>query len=332
MLLALIAPEVIILWAIRQWFAAHNVANIDCGIGMTRGFFVSMGGFVVPDLTSQELVPVTADMIGSRITVTGLISTTEQDIKDRSKGDALSKGIALLQVLWFVAQCIARGVGHNSISGLELVTLGFASLNVVLYLIWWYKPLNVTWAVCITAQQPNRGEAKDAIPAITKKPFALSAGWKVFESAVEVLLGEGIPPSIHDSARRVPMLWTGPLRDSQRAGAAVAVAVLAMLFGAIHCIAWSLFFPSQVERYLWRISSVAIAGIPALFLLDTCIIFITGGSKFYRLISGYVIFPLGVTVYVLARMVLLLESLISLRALPPDVYHTVQWTSLIPHI
>ena len=33
---------------------------------------------------------------------------TEDDILDRSKGDALSKGLVILQTSWFILQCIAR--------------------------------------------------------------------------------------------------------------------------------------------------------------------------------------------------------------------------------
>ena len=33
-------------------------------------------------------------------------------------------------------------------------------------------------------------------------------------------------------------------------------------FGGIHCIAWSFAFPSSTEQLLWRISSIAITGIP----------------------------------------------------------------------
>ena len=35
-------------------------------------------------------------------------TTTAEEIDDRSKGDALSKGIALLQITWFIIQLIAR--------------------------------------------------------------------------------------------------------------------------------------------------------------------------------------------------------------------------------
>lgn len=68
---------------------------------------------------------------------------TEDDIRDRSKGDALSKGLVILQTSWFILQCIARWSQHLSVTELELVTLAFAALNGVMYYLWWNKPLDV---------------------------------------------------------------------------------------------------------------------------------------------------------------------------------------------
>ena len=56
-------------------------------------------------------------------------STTEEEIDDRSKGDALSKGIALLQITWFIIQLIARRVQGLTITELELTTAALAGLN-----------------------------------------------------------------------------------------------------------------------------------------------------------------------------------------------------------
>ena len=56
-------------------------------------------------------------------------STTEAEIDDRSKGDALSKGIALLQITWFIIQLIARRVQGLAITELELTTAALAGLN-----------------------------------------------------------------------------------------------------------------------------------------------------------------------------------------------------------
>jgi hypothetical protein len=64
-------------------------------------------------------------------------------IEDRSKGDALSKIIAILQTTWFIVQCIARGQQRVALTELELVTLALASLNAVTYGIWWHKPLGL---------------------------------------------------------------------------------------------------------------------------------------------------------------------------------------------
>jgi len=38
----------------------------------------------------------------------GITKVTFSDIKDRSKGDFLSKGTAIFQTTWFILQCVAR--------------------------------------------------------------------------------------------------------------------------------------------------------------------------------------------------------------------------------
>src|SRR5258705_9726453 len=68
---------------------------------------------------------------------------SEEDIKDRSKGDILSKLIAILPTTWFILQCIARGQQKLTLTELELVTLALASLNAITYVFWWHKPLGV---------------------------------------------------------------------------------------------------------------------------------------------------------------------------------------------
>src|SRR6266498_5868494 len=68
---------------------------------------------------------------------------TSGQIKDRSKGDGLSKLIAILQTSWFIAQCIARGYQGLTLTELELVTLAMASLNAITFAFWWSKPLSV---------------------------------------------------------------------------------------------------------------------------------------------------------------------------------------------
>ncbi|KAI9451575.1 hypothetical protein F5148DRAFT_961409, partial [Russula earlei] len=63
--------------------------------------------------------------------------TTKAEIKDRSKGEIVSKLLIILQTSWFVMQCIAQGVQGLPITELELVMVAFATLKFVMYLLWW---------------------------------------------------------------------------------------------------------------------------------------------------------------------------------------------------
>jgi hypothetical protein len=67
----------------------------------------------------------------------------EADIEDRSKGDDLSKGIAILQLAWFVVQLVARYVQNLPITLLELDTLALVALTGIAYRSWWKKPKDV---------------------------------------------------------------------------------------------------------------------------------------------------------------------------------------------
>ena len=74
-------------------------------------------------------------------------SITEEEIKDRSKADGLAKGILVLQTTWFIAQCISRTAQGLVITEIELITLAIASINGLLYFLWWNKPLDVKCCV-----------------------------------------------------------------------------------------------------------------------------------------------------------------------------------------
>ena len=86
--------------------------------------------------------------------------TTAEEIDDRSKGDALSKGIALLQITWFIIQLIARRFQGLTITELELTTAALAGLNSVMYVFWWNKPLDVRCPIVIRTKAVEKMLAK----------------------------------------------------------------------------------------------------------------------------------------------------------------------------
>lgn len=146
MLMALIAPELLIWWALQQWIAARRLEKefSKYGWSRTHGFFAVMGGFMMYEGNKPKRVILPREL--ATLVADGTIdfpTTTEDEIKDKSKGDALSKGLVMIQTTWFILQCIARGAERLPITELEVVTVAYAALNLLTYALWWNKPLNV---------------------------------------------------------------------------------------------------------------------------------------------------------------------------------------------
>jgi len=253
---------------------------------------------------------------------------TEKEIKDRSKGDVLSKSLVILQTGWFIVQCIARAVDHLPVTELELVTVAFATLNFVTYVFWWNKPLNV--------KQPYRVLLKKPVGDGQNRPREREMGivrWVVWISSV--VLGDEDGRVDLTTEKRVPTFYAGDLTTRQRNLSASGAGVIAMIFGGIHCIAWSFSFPTLAEKILWRVSSIAIIGVPFYFLVlfglfgifEYFDIDITDVMAAILVVTMLLALPL----YVAARLVLLVQAFTTLRSLPSEAFQTVHWTTFIPH-
>ncbi|KAG1814687.1 uncharacterized protein BJ212DRAFT_1577825 [Suillus subaureus] len=194
MLVALIAPELMITWATLQFLSARDAAKAfndafgtqlhqarsdhpDIGESaatllnefptsdgsntqipsaphissrkfrewtVTHGFFAWMGGFMlyVNDKPRATLTP--DELLGFvREGSVEMPDIVEADLEDRSKGDALSKGIAIIQLGWFILQLVTRYVQNLPMTLLEIDTLAVAGLTCIAYGFWWKKPKDV---------------------------------------------------------------------------------------------------------------------------------------------------------------------------------------------
>ncbi len=113
----------------------------DHELKLVHGFFVSMGGFYYGKekrLVTLKDVPKLLESVAKVRAV---------DIKDKSKGDALSKTIVLLQISWFVVQCCVRAARKLPITLLEMSALGFAVLSITSYAAWWEKPVDILYQI-----------------------------------------------------------------------------------------------------------------------------------------------------------------------------------------
>ncbi|KAG2755144.1 hypothetical protein P692DRAFT_20719093 [Suillus brevipes Sb2] len=345
MVMALIAPELMITWATRQFFSARaaaknfNDSHFDTTQStkaymhrwtVTHGFFAWMGGFMLyvndeprGTLTTEEL---------QRFIDEGSVDMpviSEAEVEDRSKGDGLSKGIAILQLVWFVVQLFARYVRNLPITLLEIDTLAVVALTCVSYGMWWKKPKDVG-CPCIVhwkraANQPIRLTYDENLARLRGGHF---------RSLIYPFLGlmgiEVLTSSRAASSRRVPSLGG---YGKYHAKIVLFIGCLSgIVFGGIHCLGWNYLFQTDTQYMLWRAASLGTACAPVLLFLD-----LGCGMLLGRSVSNYRYFivtfaTISSLVYIAARITLVVLILLSFRSLPFGVYDTVVWTQFIPHL
>lgn len=262
------------------------------------------------------------------------VSPTEEDIKDKSKGDSFSKGFVLLQTMWFVVQCIARAAQHLPITELEIVTLAYTAISVLMYCFWWYKPLGVA--------APVRVRIPDGVLPHTNSQEVDPNSRTFFGSLIAVLMmiygSPGSDQSDLSTRRHVPSFYAATNETDYLFVKASLISSMAyVIFGAIHCIAWSFSFPTSIEQELWHISSVAILGLPVWFFTLFICAAMEGFAEWLSFPDWLIAFltflqPCTAVLYIIARLVLLTLAFTPLRALPAGAYETVAWTNFIPHI
>jgi len=112
-------------------------------------------------------------------------------------------------------------------------------------------------------------------------------------------------------------------------------AVCVCIYGGIHAAAWNHYFPSSVEQFVWRLSTIYITASAVLFPLDNLV------EKLFRryrilnriLLPWYTIVRvLAVVYYILFRIFLVGLAFISFRALPRAMYETPRWSQYLSHL
>ncbi|KAJ7736662.1 hypothetical protein B0H16DRAFT_1425608 [Mycena metata] len=361
MLVAVIAPELIVFFAARQLVVARQFAQ-RYSVSTTHGFFFCMGGFV-----SRQGGPVTTidqfkdPVLGPEYRA-DIRNTRREDIMDKSKGDGLSKGLALMQGLWFIVQIIARLAQRLPISELEVATLAFALVNIFTWILWWHKPLDVQEPILIAPADTrsyllpvvkisNLCGASDFTPLLDSFAHDAEAA-----PAFPVSTEAPVPrPTVHHTSKRrplsetifrgpiqgtythyqprlsraVPQFWSSPDEPGHTAFAAMFVAIV---FGAVHCAAWGAAFPSTPERVLWRVSAVAIAAYPATLLIPHGLGALLWPTKDVHDHVPLAVQIIGIVLYAFSRVVLIVLAFTTVRRLEAGWFVDVDWTVYIPHL
>ncbi|KAJ7727078.1 hypothetical protein B0H16DRAFT_1697840 [Mycena metata] len=309
--------------------AAHDADDDHCSgsdFSKTHGFFCNMGGFVSEEGHPVSSIKQLPDYMPA------IQKIKKADIEDKSKGDTLSKGVAIAQGLWFVTQCLARVSQHLPLTELEVATLAFAVLSVIIRLLWLHKPLDVQQPIVVARsevdidplQEEDTTPPSDSVTLIDKIFSGISSIYQEYSPLSSTSVPSFYISGIYQeysplSSTSVPNFYSIEIdaKDTYRFLAFAGVCGIGSTFGSIHCAAWNALFPSMAEMWIWRISFVFIAAYPALTMLFAAINVwapynnITVAVLWSFMVAGFVVYPL-------CRLFLIILSFTTLRALPPS--------------
>ncbi|KAJ7038362.1 hypothetical protein C8F04DRAFT_359624 [Mycena alexandri] len=369
MLFTVVAPELVVCLAARQFFDARSIAQ-KFGVPKTHAFFCCMGGFV-----TEAGHPIAEDDVLSDY-IAAIRSIKEADIADKSKGDALSKGVAITQGLWFTVQCLARFHQHLPVTEIEIATLAFAVVSISIRLFWWSKPLDVQQPIVVAGaagvvpffpirdfRAPTRwsgGLSTTSYVSMTRfwvRP-ATSIAMTTSSTTTTPTMNAKRSPSLKEELRGA-ILWRYPhyssllstsvpmfysiIQDNRPVSLNMAILAVELTvgtsFGAIHCVAWNTTFPTISEMWMWRSSSSFVAVYPLLLGSFCALSFFLQGKlrrrstldNLFSLVLKTIVFG-GVPIYILCRLCLIALPFTTLRALPTGALVDVDWSVYIPHL
>ena len=113
---------------------------------MVYAHYVLMGGLVanVEEIhNTYKIITFTTDGVLWLAYHGHFCRVSRGDIEDKSKADFLAKFLVCVQVLWVVGQAVERKAAGYPISLLEVHAMVHVVCALIMYALWWKKPLNV---------------------------------------------------------------------------------------------------------------------------------------------------------------------------------------------
>jgi hypothetical protein len=281
------------------------------------------------------------------------------ELEDRSKADFVAKGIAFAQSIWFMFQVCARVHDKLPISTLELATVAFISCTGLMYFFWWDKPMGLEThttvlippltggQLCRLARNTcfGAGVRSQWYRPPPKEGHEYGWDWFWFEKPMQLkqmkIINEGrqVPKDLQAvvrnnfSAQARVVDWYMPAVNESHSSEWGAwdhliVFLVGAMFNGIHCAAWRFVFPTPTEALLWRIGVCTMLVVITFWIPGAGMVaWLSDRSRLKSLPYWF-----ATLCYFLARMYVLVEAFVGMRALEPRVFMTVDWTKHFPHI
>ncbi|KAN0083868.1 hypothetical protein V8E54_002956 [Elaphomyces granulatus] len=287
---------------------------------MAHAFYANMGGFVLRRRLKSPYITDHNEVLDDFIDTL----PSEQEIRDKSKGDIFVKGTAIVQVLWLLVHVTIRHSEGLPTSQLEIAVLSFSVCAFIAYLLFWEKPQGITTPTYIAPVdiRPRRNPP----PGFPDPDMLTRTKW--FQSTFLLRRSRQILERSHPIPNDIEYVF---LRKTDGFSYIdIGAAICGSISGGLHCLAWSYPFPTLAEQQIWRACAFFITVCPVLFLLAV-------HPRFYRKVElGYpvvlIIAVLTNITYSAARLYIVLESLRAVLFLPPEAFIATSWSTQIPHV
>ena len=365
MIQAFLAPEFVVFLATIQKIEARRSCKEWKEAGhpswtMHHGFFANMGGFILQPRDSKPF-PVNSKQLLYLVRhgYARVPRITQFEISQKSKQDGFQKFLTLLQLSWFVLQCIGRGIQHLPTTTLELATIGLVICTFASYYEWSCKPLDVEHPVVLEIEV-DIGQILIEAGECARRPYLrtpldfIEDQFPLWLTGVEHFTKRKIfgPPE-----RPLPRFTNDRLPTIDGSRDSILLITIVTAYSSLHFIAWNFSFPTQVERLVWRIVCIIMVSTASIFF--ACEIYnneqrngrwqhwksrfspsralpldrVLRQPEEAKLIPNWqAVNMLVVTVlYTSARLYIAVECFISLRSLPLRAFDSVAWTNFIPH-
>ncbi|KAF4500795.1 hypothetical protein FAGAP_2994 [Fusarium agapanthi] len=339
---AVLAPEMVCLESLQEFLQARKAvrrcpATTNNEFKTVRGFYLCMMGY--------------AWLLNN-----GLISWQDhkswglarEEIADKNKADGLVKLAALPQVVWFTVQCITRSAHHLPLATIETMTLAYVFNGLVSYAFWWEKPKDIvtasffnlpemtplqwdwfeslamenTYDVSDPSQRQDNSIAWYVVPRDCRddEVGVMEDLERDTEETVSTAQpnSQKVEPTVTEvEADNVITEWDSSLYMTRYWP---LLCLLGASFGAIHPISWTSSFPSEAERWLWRVSAL-VSVITSVVCMQFRKMSLTwdGSLTLIKVAS-----PL---LYLATRFVMAVEAFVGLRAMEPAIYDTFALTN-----
>ena len=369
MLLAILAPEIVLTYAAGQWSRARHSLDDFRTAGypqwtMRMAFFADMGGFVLETRDCQSF-PLNAKQLHWLIVNKHVEypDTRAEEIWDKSKQDRFARLVTAFQVSYTILQAIGRAVQRLTITIIELNTLGIVVCSLMTAFAWLHKPADVRTPVRIRTTASileitgNRSWRTTPLDFVDEN----GPGWAMnIQPFMKMPVIPPERPIQHIPNDRFPMSPYGCQE--------YCLCFATLLFTAIHVAGWNFSFPTNTEKILWRVSSLILFGVTAAFwILETVASWVRLGrwkwlylwltnrsalpdfekARDEKLRAALEIhrepaqLPLAwefwtisfvAFLYWLARLYMIVEAFLELRNVDVTAFATVNWSLYFPHV